>query len=237
MKLFKFSFLKIALCLLFLNSCTNDETIIDCTEDVIESYLVECPWDVNTTNSDYIYTFSTDQTLSITTANNSYATTGTWSTSTNAAGQVVVTITEELGDFNDEWTFNNCDFSDLQVTSTDSTVNSIEINCSGDISNDCTEDVIESYLVECPWDVNTTSSDYIYTFSTDQTLSITTANNSYTTTGTWSTSTNAAGQIVITIVDVASDFNDDWTFTNCDINNLQVSSANSTVNTIESSCL
>ena len=129
MKLFKLSILKIALCLLVFSSCTSDDSIVNCTEDIIASYLVECPWDVNASSGDYVYIFNSDLSFSITLSNNSYSTSGTYSLSTNASGEIVVTMLEEFNDFNHEWTFSNCDFANLQVTSSDPNTNTIEINC------------------------------------------------------------------------------------------------------------
>ena len=59
---------------------------------------------------------------------------------------------EEFNDFNHEWTFSNCDFSNLQVTSSDPNTNTIEINCSD--NDDCYEFVfpiqmtLGGYVVE-----------------------------------------------------------------------------------------
>ena len=102
----------------------------DCTEDIIASYLVECPWDINASSGDYVYIFNSDLSFSITLSDNSYSTSGTYSLSTNASGEIVVTMLEEFNDFNHEWTFSNCDFANLQVTSSDPNTNTIKINCS-----------------------------------------------------------------------------------------------------------
>ena len=59
--------------------------------------------------------------------------------------------------------------------------------------NDCTEEIIASYLVECPWDINASSGDYVYIFNSDLSVSITLSDNSYSTSGTYSLSTNASG--------------------------------------------
>jgi hypothetical protein len=112
-------------------SCSAD----DCTEDIIASYLVECPWDINASSGDYVYIFNSDLSFSITLSDNSYSTSGTYSLSTNASGEIVVTMLEEFNDFNHEWTFSNCDFANLQVTSSDPNTNTIEINCSD--NDDC----------------------------------------------------------------------------------------------------
>ena len=66
--------------------------------------------------------------------------------------------------------------------------------------NDCTEEIIASYLVECPWDINASSGDYIYIFNSDLSFSITLSDNSYSTSGTYSLSTNASGEIVVTML-------------------------------------
>ena len=234
MKLFKLSILKIALCLLVFTSCTSDDSIVNCTEDIIASYLVECPWDVNASSGDYVYIFNSDLSFSIILSDNSYSTSGTYSLSTNASGEIVVTMLEEFNDFNHEWTFSNCDFENLQVTSSDSNTNTIEINCSD--NNDCTEDTIASYLVECPWDVNASSGDYVYIFNSDLSFSIILSDNSYSTSGTYSLSTNASGEIVVTMLEEFNDFNHEWTFSNCDFENLQVTSSDSNTNTIEINC-
>ena len=102
----------------------------DCTEDIIASYLVECPWDINASSGDYVYIFNSDLSFSITLSDNSYSTSGTYSLSENTSGEIVVTMLEEFNDFNHEWTFSNCDFANLQVTSSDPNTNTIKINCS-----------------------------------------------------------------------------------------------------------
>ena len=109
----------------------------DCTEEIIASYLLECPWDINASSGDYVYIFNSDLSFSITLINNSYSTSGTYSLSTNTSGEIVVTMLEEFNDFNHEWTFSNCDFANLQVTSSDLNTNTIEINCSD--NGDCYE--------------------------------------------------------------------------------------------------
>ncbi|WP_290700160.1 hypothetical protein [Lacinutrix sp.] len=223
MKLFKHSLLKITLLLLIICSCTNDDAIVDCNEATIASYLVECPWDVTISNNLLTYTFNNDQTLSIISSDNTFSTTGTWNTSTNNSGQIVVTIVEQFNDFNDEWVFNDCNFADLQVVSTNNPDTIININCSND-TEDCTESIVAGILLECPWDVTVSNNLFTYTFNNDQTLSINLINT--TTTGTWSTSTNTSGQIVVTIVEQFNDFNDEWIFNDCDLEALQVVSTN-----------
>tara|TARA_B100000795_G_C22769618_1_gene427302 strand:- start:158 stop:1441 length:1284 start_codon:yes stop_codon:yes gene_type:complete len=117
----------------------------DCTENLIVSYLIACPWDVNASSEDYIYIFNSDFFFSITLSDNSYSTSGTYSLSTNASGEIVVTMLEELNDFNHEWTFSNCDFSNLQVTSSDPNNNTVEISCSG--NDDCYQYVFPIQMI------------------------------------------------------------------------------------------
>ena len=107
----------------------------DCTEEIIASYLVECPWDINASSGDYVYIFNSDLSFSITLSDNSYSTSGTYSLSTNTSGEIIVSMLEEFNDFNHVWTFSNCDFANLQVTSSDLNTNTIEINCSD--NDDC----------------------------------------------------------------------------------------------------
>lgn len=84
----------------------------DCSEEDYTENLVYCDHNVYPINSNdmYIYTFFEDGTLSITSEDGSYTTTGTWEFGdVDQEGFQYIVITEELGDFNDTFGITGCE--------------------------------------------------------------------------------------------------------------------------------
>ena len=107
----------------------EDDNIDDCTEEDYIANLTECPWLVIEINSNesYIYVFNEDGTLTITSEDESYTTTGTWELTQEMGNPLIsVAITEELQDFNDIWTFISCE-EDYIFSATQSSL--IEKDC------------------------------------------------------------------------------------------------------------
>lgn len=109
--------------LMFERDC--EDTNSDCTPNTILPILLACPWSVD---ESITYVFTADGTVTIT--GEGMTTSGTWFATMGNAGYPIVVITDESGNYNDEWAFEDCNLmNNLVVTSVDNPVSSIALDC------------------------------------------------------------------------------------------------------------
>ncbi|MEY8848418.1 hypothetical protein AB9K26_06370 [Psychroserpens sp. XS_ASV72] len=98
----------------------------ECTTDAVLAILFECPW---TVNGNVVYEFNSDGSVGIT--GSGLSTVGSWSIFMSNNGYPVVSISAEIGNFNDEWNFLDCNLiNSLLVTSSNNPAgNNIVLSC------------------------------------------------------------------------------------------------------------
>lgn len=111
--------------------CEDDNVTSECTEDEVDELLVECQfWTVTIGDIEYTYVFGSDGSVNVNENNSQTITSGTWSTSTNPTGIVVVSVATESGNFASDWLFFDCDNPEgPEVVSTANWVTDIESGC------------------------------------------------------------------------------------------------------------
>lgn len=173
-----------------------------CPEEVVDEYLAECYWRAgfNGDNNfaEYEFYFNANQELVVQHSVNDQEIVGTWMTSTSDSGATIMTIElgAPLGDFNGEWTVIECDEGRVKIVMNDLYI-VFERECEED---SCTQEEVDSYLVECVWNVvSLNGSDdliaYELDFSSDGVLLIT--GNGETITAQYATSVTADGVWVL----------------------------------------
>lgn len=101
------------------------DTTTDCTTEAVLQILFECPWIANNINT---YIFNPDGTVNIT--GSGLTTIGTWTIYMNSNGHPTVSIEAEIGNFNDDWNFIDCNLiNSLTVISALNPAGNIVIGC------------------------------------------------------------------------------------------------------------
>lgn len=97
----------------------------DCTIDPVLVILLECPWTVN--NS---ITYEFDDNGEVTISGSGLTTVGSWTIFMGNNGYPVVNIEANIGNFNDEWHFVDCNLiNSLQVNSATNPASQIALDC------------------------------------------------------------------------------------------------------------
>ena len=100
-------------CYALLDGFTPDDFVDcgtnDCTEDIIESILVGCPWALSFNNTDdlYIYEFVNDGTFNVSSGSGNSVTTGTRHI-VDSGDNFFIVINAESNNFDDEWEVSAC---------------------------------------------------------------------------------------------------------------------------------
>ncbi len=96
-----------------------------CTVDVVLAILLECPWRVNDAT---IYDFDDNGEVTIT--GSGLTTVGAWNIYLSNNGYPIVNIEANIGNFNDEWHFIDCNLqNNLQVNSTNNPIAVVVPDC------------------------------------------------------------------------------------------------------------
>ena len=180
----------------------DDENPAVCPEEVIDAYLAECHWvgDFNGTAdfNDYDFYFLGDQVLKALNPIDNTELFGTWMTSENNDGDVVVTIEmpAPLQDFNGEWTVIECDEERIKIIKGEDYI-VYERECEG--NEQCYAEDINGDLVECVWNAVNYNGlddfiDWDLQFNADGTFNITNPNG--TITANWSATDSTNGVMI-----------------------------------------
>jgi hypothetical protein len=206
----------------------DDDNEFDCTTDEISTLLVNCLWKIDFIDfNEYIYNFNADSTFTLHSEGN-LLTIGAWTL--NAIDNAyIITLNAQLPMYNDQWIITDCDDENLTIDSLEypqAIIYSIFCNDNDNGNNtlDCTtEEGIGNILTQCPWIIEFLGSDqYIYTFNTNGSYELSTANN-IVTTGTWSITTNE-NTFYIVINAASSELSDEWIMTNCNEGSIEFES-------------
>ena len=110
--------------------CDDNNNPSDCSEETIESLLIECEyWTVTIGDQEYTYVFGSDGSVDVS-INNDSITSGTWEIITTAAGALGVAVNTQSGNFASEWLFFGCDNPEgPEVVSTADWITNIESGC------------------------------------------------------------------------------------------------------------
>ncbi|MBR9914382.1 MAG: hypothetical protein GYB32_06060 [Algicola sp.] len=96
----------------------------DCTTDNVVEILLSCPW----TSNGNTYVFEADGSVAI--EGSGLSTIGTWTVELGIEGYPIVSIFAEIGNFNDDWNFLDCNLiNSLLVTSSLNPAASIALSC------------------------------------------------------------------------------------------------------------
>lgn len=109
--------------------CEDDTNPQDCTEDSISAIIVECPIIAIYTSGTFGYIFSTDGTFEVINGQGSTLTSGSWIITEGNNGYINVVLDAISGNFDDEWSFINCDWDDLVIQSLNEESASIGTAC------------------------------------------------------------------------------------------------------------
>ena len=225
---------------LYVENCNTS----GCSEEQVDAYLMECHWVASSYNGDnqlvdYDIYFNANQDLVVEGNGVSYS--GVWSTADNPATGVFVTITQladPVGDLNNQWFVAECTEGQFVLT-TNNIEMVLERDCS--TSTDCSEDNINSFLLECNWNVvNYNGSDdliiFDFDFNNDGTVLIT--GDGQTITAMWSTSVTGDG-VWIEFSEVNAGniqaITGNWLVVECEEDRLQLEKDNSFI-VIERTC-
>lgn len=209
----------------------NDNTI-ECTEEVVDSYLMDCHWNVvNLNGSDDLIIFELDfkdnQSLEITNTSTNEVINATWSTSQSTDG--VILEFNNVGGANIQaisgnWLINECEDGRFSLNNDASDEMVIEKDCD---DNQSTNDLVD-IIIDGHWIVTNYNNDnvsetenydgYQFTFNTDGI--VVAVNDTNTFAGSWSTTIDG-GQLTM-ILEFGNqapldEFNDDWDVFNFDI--------------------
>jgi len=180
---------------LILENCNTS----DCSEEQVDAYLMECHWEATSYNGDNQledYDIYFNDNMSLLVEGNGVTYEGVWSTEGNSANGVFVTITQladQVQDLNGQWFVAECTEAQFILTTNDVEM-VLDRDCT--TSADCNEDNINSFLLECTWNVvNYNGSDdliiFDFNFNNDGTVLIT--GDGQTITAMWSTSVTGDG--------------------------------------------
>ena len=170
-----------------------------CTEEQVDAYLMECHWEAVSYNGDnqlVDYDIYFNENMGLVVEGNGVQYEGVWSTAGNPANGVFVTITQLEGsvqDLNGQWFVAECTEGQFVLTTNDVEM-VLERDCS--TSTECSEDNINSFLLECTWNVvNYNGSDdliiFDFNFNNNGTVLIT--GDGQTITAMWATSVTGDG--------------------------------------------
>ena len=216
---------------LLLEDCSQGS----CTEEVVDSYLMECHWVAVSYNGDdqlagYDIYFNENMDLSIEGDGTTYQ--GVWSTSENSNNGVTLDISQLTGgtpeDLNNQWQVVECTEAQIILVGTNNVELVLERDCES--TNNCTEQELDAILMECVWiPVNVNGSDdYIASamvFGDGQAVTIEGFGETYT--GNWQTSGNSENGVWVTITQLGGNFdpiNGQWLVVECSAEMLHLQS-------------
>ena len=214
--------------------------------------LTDCTWIVDRLELDdqdledqyvnYVFEFNVDGTVDVT--NGSTTVSGTWELVAAAGIQISLNI-PDLPDFNnDNWILHEIDDHDgefrLDFRHLEDRLRFERFEC--DTNSQCSEEDVDSYLMECIWQVvSLNGSDDLISFELDfnsnQELVVT--NNGDSVTGTWSTSqsNNGSAEVVIDGINMSliQAINGSWVVVDCQSDRLELEMGTNNI-VMEQSC-
>ncbi len=177
---------------LYVEDCSEE----GCTEEQVDTYLMECHWVAVSYNGDdqlIGYDIYFNENMDLVVQGNGTTFEGTWSTAGNPANGVFLTIEQlptDLQDLIGQWQVVEC--TETQIILHDD--NNVEIVLERDCSySGCNDDQVNNFLLECTWNVtNYNGSDdlIIFDFDFNSDMSVLITGDGQTITAAWSISTD-----------------------------------------------